>query len=90
VLPIDPKAQAPRVGSAAVADTPAARPLRVLVVDDNDDGREMLLYFSGGEAHTVAQAPDGRTLETAAAFHSAVVIMPTSSTQECNGGATSS
>jgi len=46
------------------------------VVDDNDDGREMLAYLLTAEGHTVAQAPDGRTaLDTAAAFHPDVVIL---------------
>ena len=75
-LPIDPKAQAPRGGSDTVSDAPAARPLRILVADDNDDGRELLMYLLTADGHTVAQAPDGRTaIETATAFQPDVVIL---------------
>ena len=52
------------------------RPLRILVADDNDDGREMLVYLLTAEGHTVAQAPDGRAaVETAATFHPDVAIL---------------
>ena len=52
------------------------RPLRILVADDNDDGREMLAYLLTAEGHTVAQAPDGLTaVETAAAFRPDVAIL---------------
>ncbi len=71
-----PQAQPPRAAADAVADAPAVRPLRILVADDNDDGREMLVYLLTAEGHTVAQAPDGPTaIETAAAFHPDVVIL---------------
>ena len=50
----------------AVPDAPAVRPLRILVADDNEDGREMLVYLLTAEGHTVAQAPDGpAAVETA-------------------------
>ena len=47
--------------SRATADRPSttrrpSRPLRILVADDNDDGREMLAYLLTAEGHTVAQA----------------------------------
>ena len=75
-LPIDPHAQPGRVTSDVAADAPAVRPLRILVADDNDDGREMLVYLLTAEGHTVAQAPDGLSaVETAAAFHPDVAIL---------------
>ena len=75
-LPIDPHRQAAGASTAGPADAPAARPLRILVADDNDDGREMLVYLLTADGHTVAQAPDGPTaIETAATFHPEVVIL---------------
>ncbi len=75
-LPIDPHAQPGRATSDVAADAPAVRPLRILVADDNDDGREMLVYLLTAEGHTVAQAPDGQAaVETAATFHPDVVIL---------------
>jgi CheY-like chemotaxis protein len=38
---------------------PFARSLRILVADDNEDGREMMRYFLESEGHTVATAGDG-------------------------------
>jgi DNA-binding response OmpR family regulator len=74
-LPIDPHAQ-PGAAVDVIADAPAVRPLRILVADDNDDGREMLAYLLTAEGHTVAQAPDGQTaVNTAAVFHPDVVIL---------------
>ena len=75
-LPIDPQAQPGRPASDVVADAPAVRPLRILVADDNDDGREMLVYLLTAIGHTVAQASDGRAaVDTAATFHPDVVIL---------------
>ena len=51
------------------SDPPAARPLRILVADDNEDGREMLAYLLTAEGHTVAQAADGlAAVDIAATF----------------------
>ncbi len=36
------------------------RPLRILVADDNDDGRHMLSFLLGGEGHAVETAADGQ------------------------------
>ena len=59
-----------------MADPPAARPLRVLVADDNEDGREMLTYLLTAEGHTVAQAADGlAAVDVAATFHPDVAIL---------------
>jgi two-component system CheB/CheR fusion protein len=75
-LPIEPKAQAPHTANEAVSDGPSVKPLRILVADDNDDGRELLMYLLTADGHTVAQAPDGRTaVETATAFRPDVVIL---------------
>ena len=75
-LPIDPHAQPGRAASDVAVDAPAVRPLRILVADDNDDGREMLVYLLTAEGHTVAQAPDGLSaVETGAAFHPDVAIL---------------
>jgi two-component system CheB/CheR fusion protein len=75
-LPIDPHAQPGRGTKDVVADAPAVRPLRILIADDNDDGREMLVYLLTAEGHTVAQAPDGPTaVETAGRFRPDVVIL---------------
>jgi two-component system, chemotaxis family, CheB/CheR fusion protein len=75
-LPIDPQAQPPRADTDTASDAAAARPLRILVADDNDDGREMLVYLLTADGHTVAAAPDGPTaIETATAFHPDVVIL---------------
>jgi CheY-like chemotaxis protein len=64
-----------RADGDVVADAPAVRPLRILVADDNEDGREMLVYLLTAEGHTVAQASDGQAaVDTAATFHPDVVI----------------
>jgi len=74
-LPIDPVAQPARDVDRTVAAAPVARPLR-LVADDNDDGREMLVYLLTAEGHTVAEAGDGpMALETAETFRPDVAIL---------------
>ncbi len=58
VLPLDAAAQP----LAAPRETPSsrARPaLRILVADDNDDGRHMLSFLLAGEGHAVETAADG-------------------------------
>jgi CheY-like chemotaxis protein len=76
ILPIDPNAQANRGPSSVDADAPALRPLRILVADDNEDGREMLEYLLTADGHIVAKAADGRdALETAATFCPDVAIL---------------
>ena len=62
--------------SDTVGDAPVVRTLRILVADDNDDGRDMLVYLLTAEGHTVAEAPDGETaVETAGRFRPDVVIL---------------
>jgi Histidine kinase-, DNA gyrase B-, and HSP90-like ATPase len=79
-LPIDPHAQPGRAAGDVVADGAAVRPLRILVADDNDDGREMLVYLLTADGHTVAAASDGQSaVDTAGTFHPDVVILGNSS-----------
>jgi len=75
-LPIDPKAQPARRPAYAPDDLRQARSLRILVADDNDDGREMLGYLLTAEGHTVELAVDGPSaIETAGSFHPDVAIL---------------
>ncbi len=75
-LPIDPKAQPARRPAYVPDDLRQARPLRILVADDNDDGREMLGYLLTAEGHTVELAVDGPSaIETAGSFHPDVAIL---------------
>jgi two-component system CheB/CheR fusion protein len=75
-LPIDPQGQPAPIDLDALVETPALGPLRILIVDDNDDGREMLAYLLSVEGHTVMQAIDGPSaLEAAASFQPDIVIL---------------
>jgi CheY-like chemotaxis protein len=75
-LPLDPKAQPARRPAYVPDDLRQARPLRILVADDNDDGREMLGYLLTAEGHTVQLAVDGPSaIETAGSFHPDVAIL---------------
>jgi CheY-like chemotaxis protein len=59
-LPIEQSARSSADDSDAAAPPAAsARSLRILVADDNEDGREMMRYFLESEGHTVATAGDG-------------------------------
>jgi CheY-like chemotaxis protein len=75
-LPIESapvRASDPNEGAAPVHVT---RPLRILVADDNEDGREMLHYLLTKEGHTVVQAEDGeRALAAVAALDPDVAIL---------------
>jgi two-component system CheB/CheR fusion protein len=76
ILPIDPSAQPGRPASETFTDATVVRPLRILVADDNDDGREMLVYLLSADGHDVAEAPDGQVaVDTAATFQPDVVIL---------------
>lgn len=46
---------------SATSLTQVDRPLRILVIDDNDDAREMLRVALTLAGHTVCEAADGRT-----------------------------
>jgi CheY-like chemotaxis protein len=75
-LPIDPATQAAPTDRAVVDSAPKSRPLKILVADDNEDGREMLAFLLAAEGHEVEQAADGPTaLETAAVFQPDVAIL---------------
>jgi signal transduction histidine kinase/ActR/RegA family two-component response regulator len=65
-LPIDPAAQPTPSSEQASSSATAARPLTILVADDNDDGREMLEFFLKSEGHTVTTAIDGPSALAAA------------------------
>ena len=49
-----------RSADDATSSTRPARSLRILVADDNQDGREMLAYLLSREGHVVAVAEDGQ------------------------------
>ena len=75
-MPADRSAAQPaRRPADAPTTSPAARPLRILVADDNDDGREMLGYLLTAEGHTVAQAATVRRRRAAGAFQPDVAIL---------------
>jgi signal transduction histidine kinase len=66
-LPLCPRAPAPTAGGGAEA---AARPSRILVVEDNPDARDALRSVLEREGHRVAVAADGvSALDLAATFH---------------------
>lgn len=65
-LPIDPAAQPMPSSQHASPSATTARPLTILVADDNDDGREMLAFFLQSEGHTVTTAIDGPSALAAA------------------------
>jgi CheY-like chemotaxis protein len=58
-LPLDPGAQLPVQSATPPASTGAVPALRILVADDNDDGREMLTFLLTDAGHTVHAAADG-------------------------------
>jgi CheY-like chemotaxis protein/anti-sigma regulatory factor (Ser/Thr protein kinase) len=61
---------------AAPAPRPSGRPRRVLVVEDNDDAREMLRTALTLDGHDVHEAADGRTgLEMATALRPDVALI---------------
>jgi CheY-like chemotaxis protein len=58
-LPIEQSARSAGDDSHAAPPAASARSLRILVADDNEDGREMMRYFLESEGHTVATVGDG-------------------------------
>ena len=75
-LPIDPHAQDAVEVPSASPHAPGGQALRILVVDDNDDGRELLAFLLGSEGHTVAKAIDGPSaIATAIKFKPDVAIL---------------
>lgn len=74
-LPVAPPATAME-STPETAPSKPSRPLRILVADDNEDGREMLRFFLEADGHTVATAEDGASAVAAAAdFHPDVAIL---------------
>jgi two-component system, chemotaxis family, CheB/CheR fusion protein len=75
-LPLDIDAQ-PTVPTSATSMTRgASKSLRILVADDNDDGRDMLSFLLTSEGHQVATAVDGPSaLAATAEFHPHVAIL---------------
>ena len=75
-LPVE-SVQVPASGSSEpAAPVHVKRPLRILVADDNEDGREMLHYLLTKEGHTVVQAEDGeRALAAAVALDPDLAIL---------------
>ncbi len=76
-LPLDLSStdQAPATDTAAGPDA-AVTSLRIVVADDNQDGREMLTYLLQREGHEVRAAEDGRrAVEQALGFDPDVAIL---------------
>ena len=82
-LPIELASEATPAPAGPPAGTPVREPLRILVADDNDDGREMLGFLLTREGHTVVTAEDGARAHREAGRRST----PTSpcSTSACRG-----
>jgi len=75
-MPIEPSSPAAQATDDATPSTRSARSLRILVADDNDDGREMLAYLLSREGHVVEAAEDGQqALEKAVDFGPDVAIL---------------
>ena len=75
-LPIEPSAPSGSTEAETATPVAPAGALRILVADDNDDGREMMRYFLESEGHTVATAADGPSALTAfETFRPEVVIL---------------
>jgi len=65
-LPIDAAAQPAAAPADAPAHTRQSKALRILVADDNEDGREMLSFLLRLDGHVVATAADGPSAVAAA------------------------
>ncbi len=75
-LPVAPPDVPPSIQPAPEIEAPAARPLRVLVVDDNVDAALMLSMLLEMQGHEVQTAADGpRALTAALAFKPQVVLL---------------
>jgi CheY-like chemotaxis protein len=68
-----PAVDAPAIAASdrAPVDVPTGRPRRVLIVEDNDDAREMLRISLTRDGHTVHEAIDGPS-----GFEAAVALQP--------------
>ena len=75
-LPIEPSPQAVPAPAAGGAPARASTALRILVADDNQDGRELLRYLLDHEGHTTLMAEDGQqALDAIARFDPDVAIL---------------
>ena len=75
-LPLDPALQPLHPPVDPGTEPRASRSLRILIAEDNEDGRNMLTLFLEQEGHEVATAVDGpQALAVSAAFHPEVAIL---------------
>ena len=58
-LPIEPSVRSASAEAEAASPVVLTAALRILVADDNEDGRDMMRYFLESEGHTVVTAADG-------------------------------
>ncbi|HVQ41812.1 MAG TPA: CheR family methyltransferase, partial [Vicinamibacterales bacterium] len=69
-------AERPVPGPAEAPRSRKGRQFRILVADDNDDGREMLAFLLQREGHVVATAVDGQAaLDQVSEFHPDVAVL---------------
>jgi CheY-like chemotaxis protein len=75
-LPIEAVVGTPDATRDRRTATRPSRSLRILVGEDNEDGREMLKYLLGQDGHIVETAADGlRAVEIAGDFDPDVVVL---------------
>jgi CheY-like chemotaxis protein len=75
-LPMDPELTAELARGERDEPAAVAAPLRILLADDNDDGREMLALYLKQKGHIVATAADGKeALREVADFHPDVALL---------------
>jgi two-component system CheB/CheR fusion protein len=75
-LPLDSAIQTVDTPEQPGPDSRPANKLRILVADDNEDGREMLKYLLAHDGHDVRTAEDGlRAVEIAIAFDPDLVVL---------------
>jgi CheY-like chemotaxis protein/two-component sensor histidine kinase len=75
-LPLDPAVKTTDAPAEHRRGPGPARALRILVADDNEDGREMLNYLLSHEGHAVRTAEDGRrAVDVAADFDPDVAVL---------------
>jgi two-component system CheB/CheR fusion protein len=75
-LPMDPELTAELARGERDEPAAVAAPLRILIADDNDDGRQMLALYLKQKGHIVATAADGKeALREVADFHPDVALL---------------
>ena len=71
-----PRVEAPAAGAAARPTTPGVAPRRILIVEDNDDAREVLRMSLALQGHEVHEAADGHAgLDAALRLEPDVVLL---------------